>query len=81
MYHNHKTNGLSCTCNELPHSALTEVNCDLCNNVVLQRIAMSERSFYRLASNGGTRVVPNGRVTGCLCFSTIVINACGTEAR
>lgn len=81
IYRNRKTNvGLSCTCIELPHAALAKVNRDLCNNVVLQRSALSDRSFYRLASNGGTRIVPNGRVTGCLCFSSIVINTCGADA-
>lgn len=59
--------------------ALAKVNRDLCNNVVAAH-RLSERSFYRLANNGGTQAVPNGRVTGRLCFSSIVINTCRAEA-
>lgn len=66
-----------------------KVNRDLCNNAVLQRVrarahcpspSCAKRGFYRLANNGGTRTVPNGRVTGRLCFSSIVINTCRAEA-
>lgn len=59
---------------------LAKVNRDLCNNVVAARHCWSA-VFCWLANNGGTRVVPNVRVTGRPCFSSIVINTCRAEAR